>query len=373
LADYARQVEEFKLRKETAKDKAKKLLRSGAADLSDLYVEEPTAPPAKRYIANDCTYEALGAILVENSNGVLAFRDELVSLLKTLDREDNAAARGFYLSAWNGTGGYTFDRIVRGKQRIEAACVSMLGSTQPGRIGDYLARAVKGGSADDGLVQRFGLLVWPDQPGEWRESDRYPDSEARQAAYAVFERLDALDPMAIRAERDPFEAIPFLRFEPAGLEAFVGWRTALEMRFMRGDLHPALESHLSKYRKLVPTLALICHLADGHQGPVGEHATAQALGWADYLESHARRAYGAVVQADMVTAKLILKHARQGDLEPAFTARDIYRRMWTGLTDRESVQAGLDLLADHDWLMTETVVTGGRPREIYRLNPRATP
>lgn len=25
-----------------------------------------------------------------------------------------------------------------------------------------------GGTGDDGLIQRFGLLVWPDAPGEWR-------------------------------------------------------------------------------------------------------------------------------------------------------------------------------------------------------------
>jgi putative DNA primase/helicase len=56
---------------------------------------------------------------------VLAFRDELVSLLKTLDREDNAAARGFFLSAWNGTSGYTFDRIIRGRVHIDAACLSL--------------------------------------------------------------------------------------------------------------------------------------------------------------------------------------------------------------------------------------------------------
>ena len=47
----------------------------------------------------------------QNPNGVLAHRDELVSLLKTLDREEFAAARGFFLTAWNGKDRYTFDRI----------------------------------------------------------------------------------------------------------------------------------------------------------------------------------------------------------------------------------------------------------------------
>jgi hypothetical protein len=69
--------------------------------------------------------------------GVLGFRDELISLLNTLDREEFAAARGFFLSAWNGTGGYTFDGIVRGTTHIDAACLSLLGSTQPARISEY--------------------------------------------------------------------------------------------------------------------------------------------------------------------------------------------------------------------------------------------
>jgi Protein of unknown function (DUF3987) len=84
---------------------------------------------------------------------VLAHRDELVSLLKTLDREEYAAARGFFLTAWNGTTPYKFDRIGRGKVHIEGACLSLIGSTQPGKLAEYVRRAVGGGSGDDGLIQ----------------------------------------------------------------------------------------------------------------------------------------------------------------------------------------------------------------------------
>jgi hypothetical protein len=35
------------------------------------------------------------------------------------------------------------------------------------------------------------------------------------------------------------------------------------------------------------------------------------------------------------------------------------------------VQLGLDLLADLNWLLCERMATGGRPRLLYRLNPRA--
>ena len=74
-----------------------------------------------------------------------------MSLLKWLDREDNAAARGFYLTAWNGDSGYTFDRIGRGLNlHIPALCLSLLGSTQPGRLAGYVRTALQGGAGDDG-------------------------------------------------------------------------------------------------------------------------------------------------------------------------------------------------------------------------------
>jgi hypothetical protein len=40
------------------------------------------------------------------------------------------------------------------------------------------------------------------------------------------------------------------------------WRADLELRLRSRSTHPALESHHSKYRKLVPAVALITHLAD---------------------------------------------------------------------------------------------------------------
>ena len=190
----------------------------GGIETLPFEIEEPAGPKARRYVVNDTTYEALGEILADNPNGVLAYRDELVSLLKTLDREEYVAARGFFLTAWNGTPPYTFDRILRGKTHIEAACLSLLGSTQPGRIAEYVRRATEGGSGDDGLIQRFGLLVWPDQEPEWRETDRYPNSDARMSAWATFERLDKLDPNAVERGTRPIRsvAVPALRWPRPG-------------------------------------------------------------------------------------------------------------------------------------------------------------
>jgi hypothetical protein len=367
--DYALAVEIHKISKDEATKKARKIIGEGKSGVEALLeLTEPEKPLERRYVVNDATYEKLGEILADNPNGVLAFRDEIVSLLKTLDREDNAAARGFFLTAWNGTAGYKFDRIMRGKTNIEAVCVSLLGSTQPGRLAEYVRRA--SGAGDDGLIQRFGLLIWPDQSPEWRNVDRFPDSEAKAAAWEVFDRLDKLDPEAVSACHDQFGDLPYLRFDEAAQEVFTGWRTDLEARLRAADLAPSLESHLAKYRKLVPTLALINHLADGGSGSVSETALVRALAFSDYLETHARRAYGSGTEAESETAKAILSRIRKGDLRDDFTARDVYRNQWSGLSDREAVQAGLELLVDLDWLAASSSQTGGRSRTSYRINPR---
>ena len=78
-ADYLLELEAHKLRKEDASRKARAALKGGNDIDNILDVVAPEERPARRYIVTDATYESLGAILADNPNGVLAFRDELVS------------------------------------------------------------------------------------------------------------------------------------------------------------------------------------------------------------------------------------------------------------------------------------------------------
>jgi putative DNA primase/helicase len=179
-----------------------------------------------------------------------------------------------------------------------------------------------------------------------------------------------LTPASVKGTTDQYEKIRHLRFDKAAHGYFVEWRADLEKRLRSGDLHHSLESHFSKYRKLVPALALINHLADSGVGPVSDVATLRAISFSGYLETHARRAYAAVSEAEASTAKAILNRMRRGDLKDRFTARDIHQRDWSNLTDKDQVQAGLSLLTEYDWIAPDTLRTGGRPRTVYRINPR---
>lgn len=357
------------------KSKIQKTLKGGkdAHEIALSHVNKKEPPPARRrYLANDTTVEKLGVILNENPNGLMVYRDELIGYLRSLEKEGHESARAFYLEAWNGNGRYTYDRIGRGTIDIEAAIVSIIGAIQPGPLGGYIRQAIKNGQGDDGLLQRFQLAVWPDISPEWLNEDQWPDNQAKREAYNVFANLDRLDPRSIGASQDPFDndGIPYLKFDDESQDRFDKWRHGLELRIRSGSEHPAMESHLAKYRSLIPSLALLIHLADGGSGPVGLESIEKAIRWGEYLESHARRIYSVAIKPGITAAKALVKHIEKGDLQDDFSLKDVYRPCWTGLSSREEALTAVDVLIDYDWIIEIREPTGGRTKTRYRINPK---
>jgi putative DNA primase/helicase len=252
----------------------------------------PKPPTERRYKTSDPTVEKLAELLKDNPRGILVQRDELTGWLRSLDRQGREVDRAFYLEAWNGTNSYSVDRIGRGTLHVPALCVSILGGIQPGPLSSYVHEASRGGVGADGLLQRFQLLVWPDPPrGKWRNVDRYPDADAKNCAYAVYQALDVLSPQEAGATAEEREDISTVRFSSDAQGVFDAWREELEAKLRDGDEStPALTSHLAKYRSLMPALALVFHLiavADGmgREVSVGVEAATRAAAWCEYLET----------------------------------------------------------------------------------------
>jgi putative DNA primase/helicase len=390
-ASYEIDLLSAKVKSDNAKKAAAKALsKDRNADISYLLrLDEIKQPVCKRYIVTNASTEALGVILQQNPNGVLVDRDELLSLLERLDDEGQSEDRGFYLVGWAGNLPYTFDRIGRGlDMHIDSVCISMIGGTQPARISQYLEQIRRGARNNDGMIQRFGLMVWPDITPGWKNIDRKPNLDARNKAFRVFKAVDDLDWRAVGAKwdrlgKDPdgeTVGTPYLRFATDAQERFAGWHQELEERLRSGTLDPMMESHLAKYRKLVPALALMIHLADatGDDGKVRkapqvtDAAVEKALKWSAYLETHAARMYDSISIASTDAAKAIVAKIRSGQLKKGgFGSREILRSQWSLLKDRGTVHAALQLLVDHDWLfITKMEKTGGRPSTIYTPNPK---
>jgi putative DNA primase/helicase len=312
---------------------------------------------------------SLGELLSENPNGLLLNRDELSGFLMSLEKVGHECDRSCYLESWNGDGRFTYDRIGRGTVEIESACLSIIGTIQPGPLSRYLRDALIGGKGDDGFIQRFQLAVYPDSPKSFQNIDRYPDTQAKDKAYEVFTRLGLLTAESVGAIPEDFEAIPSLRFSADAQHSFNEWLADLENRLIQQECHPALEAHLAKYRSLVPSLALLIHLIDSGAGSVNLQALQRACAWAEYLESHAQRIYATGLASDVYLAESLLSHIKKGQLPNPFTVRDIQRHNWSGLTTNQDVRAALDVLEEADILCKITAVTKGRPREDYFINP----
>lgn len=335
----------------------------------------------ERFRTNDATIEALHDLLSANPRGILVFRDELVGLLRGWEKQGREQDRAFYLEAWNGYGSFPLDRIGRGHVVCDNMCVSILGGTQPDKVRNYLYQAR---DENDGLLQRFQLLVYPDVRPFDGIVDEYPDASARDTAFAIFETLARAD-FAALAGVGNFDKIPALRFADDAQNLFFEWYERLHRNQLENpDEAPMMVEMLSKQPKTMASLALLFHLVDCASSiatgqaipPVSLEAAARAADWCAYLEAHARRIYALAGNLQSQAAAALAERIGKGQLDDlsdaGFTPRDIYRKQWSLLDDREIVEQALTELVDAGWLLRDVQTAGWQQRGHvkYRVNPK---
>ncbi len=358
------------LDKTDTKNKVKKLAKNGdrkgaLEKLQQSYFVEPL-PTRHRLVVNDTSVEKLGELFKQNPNGLILVRDEMSGWLAKLAEEEHQGDRAFYLECFDGNGKYVFDRIGRGTIEIKNCTLSVIGGIQPSKIVPLVRRAMSG-TADDGLVQRLQLTVWPDDFGSWHWIDRAPNAIARTRYYDAFSRLHALSFKTESGEP------PYFRFTPAAQKLFIQWMERNQAAARTECLYPAMESHLLKMPQTIASLALLFELVDGGNEAVDEIATLRALTWADYLKSHAERLYSIGGNLGIAGAHLLLK--RKSKLPNPFTAREVQRKGWSGLDNTNSVNEALEWLVEYYHLRPAEIPTtefGGRSTTQYWWHPQYT-
>ena len=166
------------------------------------------------------------------------------------------------------------------------------------------------------------------------------------------------------------------RVSPDAQELFDAWRADLEARLRTPEMEacPAFESHLSKYRSLMPSLALIFHLTETvssvSSSAVGFGSVKAAAAWCQFLEAHARKIYAAEMNADVSAAHALAAKIEAGAVEDGGSVRDLYRPQWSGLRTPEAVYEGLMVLQKLGWLRIEERETGARKADVVLLSPK---
>jgi hypothetical protein len=69
---------------------------------------------------------------------------------------------------------------------------------------------------------------------------------------------------------------------------------------------------------------------------------------------------------------MLASRMARGRLASPFTAREVYRNEWTGLTEPRVVGEALENLRELGWIRSEAVIArdGGRPAVRFHINPR---
>jgi putative DNA primase/helicase len=217
--------------------------------------------------------------------------------------------------------------------------------------------------------------------------DRPPDKAALLQAELIFKSLTAIDPGS-----------PLLfKFEDDAQELFATWLEDLELRLRSDELQPTIKSHLSKYRSLFPSLALLFQLADLASKPtkltkpaiagrsvssvsflprphtVNLENTTRALYSCVYFESHARRVCALCETAELHSAYKLAFRIQHGPLAGSFYARDVQRHGWSGLKTARDVERACQELERAGWIKKEATKPGkegGRPSIQFWINPR---
>ncbi len=312
------------------------------------------------------TVEKLGELLKENPRGLLLVRDELAGFLSNLARKEYQSDRSFYLIAFNGNKSYTYDRIGRGTIFIPNATVSIIGGIQPARIIPIIQDMHRGTNNDGLLLQRFQMLVWPDERKERLWVDRPPNQKAWESYQGIFR---SLYDKPLGSPKHPIT----ICFSAEAQEMFRVWWENFQKRIKNGHFSASLKAHLLKMNQTIPTLALIFELADGGRLEINRDALEIALRWEKYLLSHVKRLYAAANSLATEGAKLIVE--RCDCLPDVFTTRDIYKRNWKCFKDNEAVKQALELLCRCNYIREisgDKSSQGGRPTIRYEWNPLVT-
>ncbi|MCE5311460.1 MAG: DUF3987 domain-containing protein [Acidobacteriales bacterium] len=318
----------------------------------------------RRYLTNDPTTEKLLEILVDNPAGILVWRDELTGFVGNLSRRGREADRQMYSEGWPGNQPFSQDRIGRGTIRVPRHCISILGGIQPDPWQELLKGSAKAGILGDGFIQRFQMAVWPDPHKDYVYEDEPPDAESEQRLAAVFRRI-----VAMPAE-DPVE----FGFDDDAQEMFVDWFEKLERRIRNETMPEIVREHISKYRSLMPSLALILHVAEKeeHSTLIPLHRAVRAIEWCRYLESHLPRLYSCVIGSANPSAELLAVRIKEGKLGQRFSIRELSEKGWSGLNTPGKVRVAVKILEDAAWVrqLPRDPNQVGRPSEGYEVNPR---
>ena len=259
---------------------------------------EPEEPVCARYFTTDATVEAIVLLLSRQSGGLLMLRDELSGWLRGMGEykkgSKGGSDLGHWLSFWNADS-VQKDRAGSKPLTVRQAAVSIVGGIQP----QILKQAIGHEHRQDGLCQRFLLVMPPERRVQWTE--RSVDLSVRRELEELFDRLLGIE-TPVEASRIPLS--------PSAKDVFVAYynRHRAAMAAIDNDLRSAW----SKLEAYTGRLALIFEaVKDGTE--IAADTLQAAIELSDWFCGEVRRVYAMFgVPQDDDLADLVVQITKLG-------------------------------------------------------------
>ncbi len=380
---YADQKAKFDIKARFYEKESNALLRT--SDKFDDYekslglLDKPEEPILRRFETNDITTPKLAQFLSENPIGILQNRDELIGWLKSLEADYDLNARSFFLELWKGAISYTQARVGNGEIQIPSGTLAICGGIQPSKLQRYISEAYSFDNSD-GLPQRF-LFTYPDtskRGGKPTQSDYDQMLNGYAEANGICKKLADFNfnGKVIGANGDIFQIVKF----NAEAQAIVDeWQSDTEDEAESLQIEDeAFSAYLYKLPKSCYAIALIFHclehINDGaFPDEMTIETTLKAIAYTEVLTTHARRVFALGENQIFALAQILIGKIRKGDLEQGFTIREVMRKQWSGLRQKDTVQDVIGLLLDYGYLLELPTSGEGRPTVKYSFHPSLEP
>ncbi|MBK6590648.1 MAG: DUF3987 domain-containing protein [Acidobacteria bacterium] len=338
-------------------------------------LERPERPTMRRYETNDCTTPKLIQFLLENPNGFVQTRDELMGFLRALEAEYDRSARQLILELAKGAITYDMNRVSENREiYLTSGTLSIIGGVQPAKLQRYIAECYSNDDAD-GFLQRF-IFAYPDTPRQTSKatpSDRERMQLGFEAANRLLAALASNDFGGVNIS-DSGQKFRAIRFNTEAQAIFDEWKEEIELEAERLQVEDApFAAYLYKMEKSCSAIALIFHMLES-EGPaisdeISSETLLRTLAYVEVLTMHARRVFALGENQIYDLARVVLGKIKKGDLKSGFTAYDVKRKGWSGLKTNDTVNDVLHLLVDYGYLLQlDTKEKPGRPTAKYLIH-----
>ncbi|RYZ90230.1 MAG: DUF3987 domain-containing protein [Proteobacteria bacterium] len=355
---------------EAVKAKDQALISSIEADRRSLMdqKEELAELGKKHLVLRNVSPEKALEILVDNPNGAMIFSDEISGWWRSLEK-GYVDSRQQYLQLH---GGHKIDLMLKSYQLRGESIVSIVGGVQ----GDWLKPIVEdmknGGRENDGLLNRFGLLINHDERLEsFHFSDRMVNPEEGKIYNRIFDR-------AYELQTEEFTGNPTqkaLLFSDEAYALYRSWSTENGNNLIDKEFPKPLRSQFAKYDSLFCSLSLVFHVVLTFEG-VSENtrevsllAAELAQRWCRHLSFHAHKTYtGKGYYPSELRA--FAKHILSGKITDGITRREIQIQGLSHLRTSEKIDKSA-LALEKLGIIRIKLKRDGSKMPFYQINPKS--